>query len=959
MKKLLLALFSLISIVSFSQTTGYLRYDTVRVQRGGGNSTLVIENATRGLTGGFLQNYSEGRTKFAYALDSVWVDGDSLRFRYGLTTIAVLAPGGGPYFGFFNDETNSGGATTKDGNGEDYTITGVDTFSLSGNSIFLSPVDSLMFENIPVDGEGETELEITNLIGITATGKIKQVPDYFGRFGTEGDSSATENRSFNLNDNRLQITASEDDNAINFILDPYQIDLNSAYLDGTVRLLFENGEIGSLHGETPGGNSGFFVDIEDTDNPLVSVSSIGNINIAADGTGRQIVLNSPTLYFRFANPTINSGHFIIDNTFQQGTASHVLVYDSSNSEVKYVSIDSIGGSGSGDNIYTANGTLTGNRTLAGGDNSLTFNGLSSFSARATGASVSQIFFDGSGTAIWEPFGTAYVGVSDQRVDIQANGVYVTSLASNGPGRVIVDDDGKLIWDSDSGGGGGDGIDEVIAGYGLVNVNDSTLRIDTTGDFEDWVESKVTANLIVQSKGTGKNIWNASGDTLYMHRLDEGYGINITKSSDSTNVIGADTTQLATRDYVIDQISQIPTGGGAADVTDSIQVVDNYSDMTGNIAMDTVRKRIVYRIGNTFRWTAYTDSAFVLTQLSTPGSFTSPSHDDDQIDLSWSDVSNETGYEIYRNTVNTFGTATLITTTAANATTYTSGSLTASTTYYYWIIAVGDGVTYSNSNSATTSATTDAGLDSDASAYLARVAAHGVTVTTPQQTAVNQLFLDLKSYSIYSLYYDINLYIWGNADANAEPLKAVAPDITWVNSPTHGSTGVVMGATSYGNLGVAPSALTLNDSHLFFYTTSTSTASVVDMGSRGSTSTVRFDALARTSNSLTGEMNSNTAGTGQVAGTVTDASGMSMISRTSSTDLRAYRNGTQVGSTSTTTNNGTMPTVNMFIGAVNNNGSASLHTSRTYLASGYGAGMNSTQAANHNTAFATLFTALGF
>lgn len=94
MRNILLLFFILLSTAALSQSTGYLRYDTVRVQKIGGNSTLIIENATRNLDGAFLQNYSQGRTRFAHALDSVWVDGDSIRFRYGSATIAVLAGGG-------------------------------------------------------------------------------------------------------------------------------------------------------------------------------------------------------------------------------------------------------------------------------------------------------------------------------------------------------------------------------------------------------------------------------------------------------------------------------------------------------------------------------------------------------------------------------------------------------------------------------------------------------------------------------------------------------------------------------------------------------------------------------------------------------------------------------------------------------------------------------------------------
>lgn len=63
MKKILLALLTLISISSFSQTTGYLRYDSVKIMKQNGNSNLIIENATRD-TIGFLYNYGGGRTRF-------------------------------------------------------------------------------------------------------------------------------------------------------------------------------------------------------------------------------------------------------------------------------------------------------------------------------------------------------------------------------------------------------------------------------------------------------------------------------------------------------------------------------------------------------------------------------------------------------------------------------------------------------------------------------------------------------------------------------------------------------------------------------------------------------------------------------------------------------------------------------------------------------------------------------
>jgi hypothetical protein len=860
--------------------------------------------------------------------------------------------GGSGSGGFFGDETNSGGATTKDGNGEDYTITGVDTFSLSGNSIYLSPVDSLMLENISVDGEGETPEEITNLLGITGTGKVKAAPDYFGRFGTDGDPIATANRAFDLQDNQLIIAGSEDDNGSSFKINPYEVNLHSSYLTGGVRLLFQDGETGSLHGETGAGNSGFFVDITDTDNPEVEVKSHGNINLEATLSGKQISLNTPTYLFQFPDITDNSGHIYVNKQFQRGTSSQVVYYDSTAQEFLWGPAPSGGGGG-----FFTSSSSTGNTTQDGEGDVFRLIDVSEFGIRATSSgSLDRFRVDATSTVMVSNEGNAFISASDGRIDLDAAIVNVPINAGVGERYAGYNADGDLIVMATPGGGSGDGIDEVIAGFGLTNINDSTLAVDTTGAFEDWVESKVTANLLVSSKGTyGKRIWSTDDDTLFLHTIDEGYGINITKSADSTNVISADTTQLSTKDNVLHQISLIPpsTGTGVVLTDDPLSLSEDFA-----MGIDTLRHRGFIKEYNIVRWLPTTDSAATLTPLSTPGSFTATTIDDDEIGLSWSDVANETNYEIYRNTVNTFGTATLINSPAANATSYTSTGLSASTQYYYWILAEGDGVTYSNSATATDDATTDAGLDSDASAYLARITAHGVTPTAPQQAAVNQAFLDLKSNSLYTLYYDFYFFGWNNAAANAEPFKAVAPDISWVNSPTHSSNGVTFnGTTQYGNLGFAPSVLTLNNTGLGIKTSSTSNATVIDMGVRGATATVRFDLLAMSSSLLTGEINSNTAGTGQVTGSVASPAGFSTISRTSSTDLRAYRDGSQVGSTSTTTNNGTMPTGNIYIGAVNNNGSPSLYTARTYqMAWVYATAPTSGQVATQYTILSALNSA---
>lgn len=63
MKKLLLLLVALLPILLFSQSVGYLRYDSLKIEKVGGNAELVLKNKTRDSLG-FLFNTGSGITQF-------------------------------------------------------------------------------------------------------------------------------------------------------------------------------------------------------------------------------------------------------------------------------------------------------------------------------------------------------------------------------------------------------------------------------------------------------------------------------------------------------------------------------------------------------------------------------------------------------------------------------------------------------------------------------------------------------------------------------------------------------------------------------------------------------------------------------------------------------------------------------------------------------------------------------
>lgn len=123
----------------------------------------------------------------------------------------------------------------------------------------------------------------------------------------------------------------------------------------------------------------------------------------------------------------------------------------------------------------------------------------------------------------------------------------------------------------------------------------------------------------------------------------------------------------------------------------------------------------YRIKAVGNGTSITDSSYGTTsatisssgtaQLSTP-SLSASVVSDTQINLSWNDVENESSYQLQRATDILF-TANLITLTtpAAGTTSYNDTSLSAGTTYFFRIKAVGNGTTYVDSGYGSAQATT--------------------------------------------------------------------------------------------------------------------------------------------------------------------------------------------------------------------------------------------------------------
>lgn len=92
------------------------------------------------------------------------------------------------------------------------------------------------------------------------------------------------------------------------------------------------------------------------------------------------------------------------------------------------------------------------------------------------------------------------------------------------------------------------------------------------------------------------------------------------------------------------------------------------------------------------------------KLTAPGSVAATENLSDKVTVTWADVTGETGYSIWRHTANASGSANIVGTAAADATSYDDTGATAGTTYYYWVRA-----TNSTSTSMSDFSASDTGL----------------------------------------------------------------------------------------------------------------------------------------------------------------------------------------------------------------------------------------------------------
>lgn len=254
------------------------------------------------------------------------------------------------------------------------------------------------------------------------------------------------------------------------------------------------------------------------------------------------------------------------------------------------------------------------------------------------------------------------------------------------------------------------------------------------------------------------------------------------------------------------------------------------------------------------------------------------------------------------------------------------------------------------------ATSGGGFDPDAQSF---ITAAGITNPT-QQSAVNSLVTDLKTYSIWTKFDCIHPMVGGSASSHKFNLKNPldtdgAFRMTFHGGVTHSSNGITFATNGYADTKWLPSAnSTTSNVSGGAYSRTNLTADYALFGSLG----FSFNGLLvapKAASGLTYYGANNYIVDGS-ANFVTDTRGLFHVNRDSSTATRLYRNGSSISTTTPTVSEA--PAFAVYLGARNKAGTTESYFNGNLAFAFLGESLNSTESANLYTAVQAFQTTLG-
>ena len=255
-------------------------------------------------------------------------------------------------------------------------------------------------------------------------------------------------------------------------------------------------------------------------------------------------------------------------------------------------------------------------------------------------------------------------------------------------------------------------------------------------------------------------------------------------------------------------------------------------------------------------------------------------------------------------------------------------------------------------------------DADAAAFFT---AAGITDVT-QKAAVNTLILGLKSAALWTSFYALYPFVGGTSGAHAVNAKTPGTyNITWVNSPTHNANGVTFnGTTNYGIcVGLTGGSVLPHLCGLSWYIRTTNTTSRADgtYAAWGGIGKADSSCLYFAGMYKGAPITQNRGGLGVLAGLVNDGppktqkNGLISINRTSVTSVKAYDDGVEFLSYTTSDTTPSPPAVDVWVGGENAEGTLNMACNENIAFHAVHAGFTAGQSATLSTLIAAFQTAL--
>jgi hypothetical protein len=202
---------------------------------------------------------------------------------------------------------------------------------------------------------------------------------------------------------------------------------------------------------------------------------------------------------------------------------------------------------------------------------------------------------------------------------------------------------------------------------------------------------------------------------------------------------------------------------------------------------------------------------------------------------------------------------------------------------------------------------------DADAIIAAIEATGVTLSSGEKTAITNRVVAAKGDGVWTKWIAYYGFVGGTANSHAINWKNPAQYlISWSGSLTHSANGVKgNGSNGYGNTGLNPSTVLSNTACGLgvYYTDNKPNETTYDIGSGDSTTSLGLYLANPNAGFEVGGTNS--------VDVSNDHSKQYLSGNLIGTTQKLYKNGSSVGSV---TNTGSLPNLNLYISARNNNGS---------------------------------------